>query len=314
MEELAWYFPAELEEIPQLLRKGCIIHSGGTNLLKGGLLRAGSSNDTDSTGTETRQAAGIADISKISELKIFKHDNGKIIIGSGLTYSETAESMSGLNPEHILVKALKNAASNALRNRITLGGSVAAFPPWSDLAGPLIALNADIYFITADSPEEKTVTAEELLKTPSRRKGIFITKVGFKNVPCKSWYYRDVRTRFDYPKFTITILAVRQAPGLSGAGEVGAGISGVPGLADNSHSVRIVITGVKGRFVREHALEEKARELADEKIEVAELKSLIDRGLTARFQKKAETGGDYLKHVASVELRRGLEKLIRSLK
>ncbi len=135
---------------------------------------------------------------------------------------------------------------------------------------------------------------------PADRKKVFITKVAFKSTPCRSWYYRDVRTRFDYPKFTISIT-----------------VSG--GDRTLKPVVRIVITGTKGKYLRESAIEEAVIEMLRQGkdnggkfFSGSVLKDLIDAKLTARFQRKMETSGEYLRHAASVELRRGLEELMRS--
>jgi len=289
MDEFNWYYPEKIEEVPDFLKEGCIPHGGGTYLLKSGLLRRG-----------TKSIRGIIDISGIKELKDFKETNGRIELGTGLTYGETAWHVGRLLPGSIIVKALSGAASNALRNRITLGGSIASFPPWSDLAGPLIALDADVYFITKDSAAEDMISTEDFLRMPAERKKVFITKVTFKSIPYRSWYYRDVRTRFDYPKLTISII-----------------ISG--GSGSFEPVVRIVITGVKGKYLRESAIEEAVVEMlhqgknnGKELFSGSVLKDLIDEKFTARFQRKMETSGEYLRHTASVELRRGLEELMRS--
>jgi len=287
MDELNWYYPKKTEEIPDFLKEGCIPHGGGTYLLKSGLLRR-----------RAESIRGIIDISGIKKLKDFKEINGRIELGTGLTYGEAAWHVGRLLPGSIIVKALSGAASNALRNRITLGGSIVSFPPWSDLAGPLIALDADVCFITKDSAAEDMISTEDFLRMPADRKNVFITKVAFKSTPYRSWYYRDVRTRFDYPKFTISII-----------------ISG----GSFEPVVRIVITGVKGKYLRESAIEEAVVEiLRQERNNGKELfsgsvfKNLIDEKFTARFQRKMETSGEYLRHTASVELRRGLEELMRS--
>ena len=289
MDEFNWYYPEKIEEIPNFLKEGCIPHGGGTHLLKSGLLRRGAES-----------IRGIIDISGIKELKDFKEINGRIELGAGLTYGETIVHVGKLLPGSVIVKALSGAASNALRNRVTLGGSIASFPPWSDLVGPLIAIDADVYFITKDSAAEDMISTGDFLKMPADRKKVFITKVAFKSIPCRSWYYRDVRTRFDYPKFTISIT-------VSGGGRTLEPV------------VRIVITGAKGKFLRESAIEEAVVEMlrqgkndGKKLFSGSMLKDLIDAKLTARFQRKMETSGEYLRHVASVELRKGLEELMRS--
>jgi len=42
------------------------------------------------------------------------------------------------------LKSLQNSADTPLRNRITIGGSIAFAPPWSDIIGALIVLDTKI--------------------------------------------------------------------------------------------------------------------------------------------------------------------------
>ena len=65
-------------------------------------------------------------------------------LGACTTFADAAAYLESLDGECILAKALGSAASTPLRNRITMGGSTALFPVWSDLVGPLIALGAEV--------------------------------------------------------------------------------------------------------------------------------------------------------------------------
>ena len=60
MAEIQWYFPNELEEVPEILaQEGVIPHSGGTGILWGGMTRIRGLMDVarlDLKGFRTREA------------------------------------------------------------------------------------------------------------------------------------------------------------------------------------------------------------------------------------------------------------------
>ncbi len=131
MEKLNWYYPEDLSEAARLVSDGNKApHSGGTALIRRGF----------------RGIQGIVDLSRLpmGEIKIQPES---IQIGAMCSYDDIIRSIQEVFPHHILVQSLMNSASTPLRNRITAGGSVAAFPAWSDFIGPLLLLNAEVELI-----------------------------------------------------------------------------------------------------------------------------------------------------------------------
>lgn len=182
-----WYFPTTIEEAALLIGKdGHFPHSGGTFLL-----RRGFSGIT-----------GLVDLSGIS-MKEIREDNDHIHLGAGLTFSETVEKLKPLWQDCILAKSLSMAASTPLRNRISLGGSIAAFPIWSDLMGPLAALGAELELF-GNGPE--IIPVSEYLNNRGAIQKKLITGISVPRKRVKSWYYRYTRVAFDYPLINISML------------------------------------------------------------------------------------------------------------
>jgi CO/xanthine dehydrogenase FAD-binding subunit len=255
MEDLKWYFPTSAGEAAGLLHEGAAAHSGGTYLLRGRI----------------QSLTKIVDLSGVPELKTISLNTGHgeregeiISLGATATFAETVKYLTENAPGHLLAAALSRAAATPLRNRITLGGSIAAFPIWSDLIGPLLALNARVE-LRGDKIEVHTI--EEYLGERALREGSLISRILVPAFPGKSWYYREVRTAFDYPFYTIALL---ERPGGDG-------------------TVKGVVTGCKGKFT-------VLDNLSDPEAAMKNVVFLDKRGAT----------GEYLGHTALINLKRGL--------
>jgi len=84
-----------------------------------------------------------------------------------VTLSDLARSRTGHPSLRLLQTAANSVASKLLRNRITLGGSMASCFRWCDLAGPLVALDAQVVLETVDGL--RFVGATEFFRMHPRR-------------------------------------------------------------------------------------------------------------------------------------------------
>ncbi len=275
--KLQWYFPEDLKEVPQLLqRDGVQLHAGGTGLLR----------------TNLGRLSGLVDIGRLG-LKYIREQNGRVVLGAGCTYAEAADWFGAGGRDHgrehgrdgILGRSLGLAASTPLRNRISLGGGLAMAPFWSDLLGPLLALEAEINLLGRDP----MLLSEYLLKRKELKR-LLITSIQFNDEPWNCYYFRQTRTRVDYPAFTLSILLRVKA----GAGSV--------------QDVRIVFTGAAAKFVRCLELEEAIRGKAPGGLDPDKLAA----GLDIQFPQRISFSPEYLRHQAVLQLKRGLKALLGS--
>lgn len=86
----------------------------------------------------------LIDISKIMELKSIEVTEGKIILGSGVTFTQIVESEIFKDNLYGLYKACRLVGSPQIRNKGTIGGNIAHNSPAADSVPPLIALGANI--------------------------------------------------------------------------------------------------------------------------------------------------------------------------
>lgn len=90
----------------------------------------------------------LIDISRVSELRGISLDNGVLRIGAGSCYADILASDLVAETCPLLAKAIPSIAHQAIRNRGTIGGSLAHADPASELPACMVALNATIILQT----------------------------------------------------------------------------------------------------------------------------------------------------------------------
>ena len=267
MSEPVWYYPESIEEAVELLGRDRVIpHGGGTGILRSNL----------------KNVKGLVDLSRLP-LHVHRTQGKVVELGACVTFSETVTYLGGLETDCVLSKALASAASTPLRNRITLGGSVCLFPPWSDLMGPLIALDAEVEL---SGKACSRCSVEDYSNESNIRRGTLVTAVRFKMEQCDYYYYRETRSFADHPAFTLTLLCMRDG--------------------DRIRKFRAVVTGCVGRYLRLHGVEEL---LTDSCVDGVEL-DRVGREINVRFAGKKYMSSEYLKHLVVVQVGRGLAALL----
>jgi len=268
---LNWYYPQTPEEAAILVqRDGMIPCGGGTMLLRSALTRV----------------RGFIDLRHL-HLGFFNASSQYTTLGAALTYSETVEKMASVQPDAIIGKALAHAASTPLRNVITLGGSLAAAPPWSDLVGPLVALEAEVELIGQNSG---LFSVTDYLARSDLREKSLIVSIRLANAQWESYYYRALRTSFDLPAFTITILAEKT-------------------IHAQLHNIRIVLVGTRDKVQRLQALE---RRLVADPPDLRQLPDCMP-DMRPLFSGKQLGSAEFMARLAGIELQRGLEKILREV-
>ncbi len=262
MNMVQWYFPETIEEAVLLLgRERTVPHGGGTSLAKSGI----------------HSYSGVVDLSRVP-LNYLKTDRGVLEIGANQTFASAADNLSNLYPGCILAAALGSAASTPLRNRITVGGSASLFPLWSDLIGPMAVLEGKI---CTEGKNGGTYDLPTWLADRSLQKGTLVTSLLFPDVSdWTSLYYREVRVGFDYPAFTVSLIARKNESKIE--------------------RIRIAVSGGLDRVVRLTELEESLNGA-----DISTVLSLdIRRMSSVPFGRKPAGSPEYLSEIAAVHVER----------
>jgi aerobic carbon-monoxide dehydrogenase medium subunit len=86
----------------------------------------------------------IIDLGAIAELKGIREEGERLIVGALTTYSEVVESATARNAIPAIVQLASHIGDSQVRNRGTIGGSVANNDPASDYPAAVLGLNATV--------------------------------------------------------------------------------------------------------------------------------------------------------------------------
>ncbi|MGM0496926.1 MAG: FAD binding domain-containing protein [Bacteroidota bacterium] len=269
MKNIKWEYPEQINEALDLIKDDkAVLHGGGNHLV----------------GNRLRDGDRIVFLGKLP-LNYVKKEENSIKIGSLTDYNTVAERLNEIEPGHILAKSLGQSATIPIRNRVTIGGSLRLAPNWSDLIGPLIALEAKVKLEGANSgvyPVMEYLTQKDL------KSKTLVTEVVVPDTSWESWYYREGMTKNDHPGFTITVLAKRKKNVLE--------------------NIAIVLTGHTDRFMRVSAIEDQLKGKDISQLDLHD----IAKGLDIKFVSAKGMSSDYVKHLAETQIERGLIELLKS--
>jgi len=107
----------------------------------------------------------LLNLNEVAELRGWSRENGRIWLGSGLTYTEAMQPpLSDLLPA--LAEASRTVGGPQIRNRGTIGGNLGTASPAGDAIPPLLVAGADVKLVSLRS--ERVVRLEEFLVGPKR--------------------------------------------------------------------------------------------------------------------------------------------------
>jgi CO/xanthine dehydrogenase FAD-binding subunit len=266
MKIITWHYPKSPAEAAGFTKSDKVfLHSGGTGLLMSGL----------------KGVEGLVDLNNLP-LNTITSEKDLITFGSLCTYAGVVSELKKHNPDHLLVQSLRHSASTPLRNRITLGGTLAMAPPWSDLSGPLMALEARL---TLEGKSRGEYSVEDYLTQKELQTGSVITSV---KIPLNCGlcaHYREVRTQRDMPLFNLTVVLKTEKEHITDA--------------------RLIAVGTRTKFTRLKDLETWLKGKVLKFIDPAD----IEKQCNLSFGNKAGTDPEYLSLKASIELGRLIAQL-----
>ena len=274
----AYEAPRSLREAVSLLgsREDAKILAGGHSLLPAMKLRLA--------------APGLlVDLGRIEGLNYIREADGRIHIGAMTTHAEVAASSLLQSRCPLLAQTAGHIGDLQVRNRGTLGGSLAHADPAADYPAAILALDAEI---VATGPKGERVIPAAAFFT-----GLFSTALAANEILTEVRVPASAGERVAYAKF---------AHPASGFAVVGVAVA-LKGSATKIDSARVGITGVAEHAYRASAVEaalagKPAREIAAASEHAADgIEALGDPFASA----------DYRKHVACVYTKRAIEAALK---
>ena len=266
-----WHYPKTIDEALLLLKKGEVVpHAGGTALLR----------------VKSNRIRGLVDLKQLP-INSKKEDEQFFFLGAGVKLAQIAcwDRLTGA--ASILKQGASKIASTPLRNRITIGGSIAAPPPWSDMPPVLLALNAQI---EVTGTAAGIYSAEQYFQKNPLDGTSLITEVKIPKLPGNAVFKRVTQTKFDYSMLDLAIYLSLQK-------EVIDEIRVAIGCA--------VSRAIRLKEVEKFLLKKKPSEtLFKEAAQAADFKPLEDRRVSK----------EYRQELLKILLQRGLAEIIQSSK
>jgi carbon-monoxide dehydrogenase medium subunit len=139
------------------------------SLLKGttdGKLLAGGHTLIPTLKQRLASPSDIIDLGAIKELKGVRQEGDRLIIGALTTYSEVVESETARSTIPALAQLASHIGDSQVRNRGTIGGSIANNDPASDYPAAVVGLNATV------RTNQREIAADDFFR------GMFETALG----------------------------------------------------------------------------------------------------------------------------------------
>jgi carbon-monoxide dehydrogenase medium subunit len=104
----------------------------------------------------------LIDINPVTELDYIRNDNGTLAIGARTRQSTLERSREAAERAPLMVEAVKNVAHPSVRNRGTVGGSVAYADPASELPAAVLAMDGEV--VLASSRGQRTLATADFFR------------------------------------------------------------------------------------------------------------------------------------------------------
>ena len=89
-----------------------------------------------------RRPEAVLDLARVPELATWDHEDGRLRVGAGITYTRAIAELAGALPG--LAIAARTVGSPQIRNRGTIGGNLGSASPAGDCHPPLLAMGAEV--------------------------------------------------------------------------------------------------------------------------------------------------------------------------
>jgi xanthine dehydrogenase small subunit len=160
-------------------------------------LISGSTDVSVESNLKFRRWSHLVSLEAVAELQTFSESETSVLIGSALQLSDLERRWSRAPP--ILGQWLAQFASLPIRNRATLGGSLATASPIGDAAPMLMALNAKLHLSSVKA--ERTIPLSDFFtgyRQTSLRASELIRSIEIpKPLPVFSRFYKTSKRRVD---------------------------------------------------------------------------------------------------------------------
>ena len=236
--------------------------------------------------------AALVDINGLDHLAYIHRDDGNIAIGAGTRQRQVlaSDEVSGMCP--LLSEAASYIGHPAIRNRGTVGGSIAHADPAAEL--PVVATALDAELVVQSSRGERTLKSDEFFVTfltTAIEPDEMLVEVRFPSLgPRTGWSFQEVSRRYG----DLAVVAVAATVVLD--------------ERDRCQRVRVALGGVGRTPVRARAVEQALTNAEPTQAGLAEAAQLVKGEIEPAMDIHASA--EYRGDVAAVLVRRALQRAV----
>jgi carbon-monoxide dehydrogenase medium subunit len=248
--EFEYLAPTTLDEAVSLLRQ----HGGDAKLLAGG------QSLVPIMKLRLAEPAWLIDLGRVSSMAYIKEDGGAITIGAMTTHQmlETSDLLKAKAP--LLPETAAQIADVQVRNRGTIGGSLAHADPAADLAAAALALRADIRVTGPNG--QRAIAADDFFQgvfTTALADNEIVTEVRF---PAQAARTGSAYVKMPNPASHFAIVGVAAVVTMSGDGRCESARIGVSGVAMTPFRAEAAETALVGSAANQAAITAAAEHAA----------------------------------------------------
>lgn len=229
----------------------------------------------------------VVDIGRIRQLDYIREENGRLAIGALTTHAAIEGSALLKAKCPLLAETASEIGDVQIRNRGTIGGSLAHADPAADYPAAILALDAEI--VATSAAGVRTLAAREFfvdLLTTQLRPGEIVTEV---RVPADGAGTGTAYAKLHQPASGFAVVGVAARVMLSGKGVIERAAIGVTGVAAKAYRATAVERALAGKKASEKLLAEAVRGAAKGVDVLSDLHASRDyrREMAAVFAKRA---------------------------
>jgi len=238
------------------------------------------------------QPALLVDIGRIKDLSYIREGGGQILIGAMTTHYELESSALLKQICPLLPECASHIGDVQVRNKGTIGGSVAHADPAGDWPAAIIALDAEMVAVGKNG--ERTIKAGDFfvdLLTTALDSGEILREI---RVPKPAGRFGHAYQKVRHPASGFAVVGVAVALQIGAGGEC--------------ERAGIGITGVASKAYRAVAVEQALRRQTLDEQTIAAAAAHATDGVDANSDLYASE--DYRRHLAKVYTKRAIEKAV----
>ena len=250
-ESFEYHVPRTLEEAAQLIaqfgEEGKVL-AGGHSLIPLMKLRLASPRH-------------LVDIARLDGLRYIQEKDGNIEIGALTTHYRIESSSLPKEKCPLLVQTAKAIGDVQVRNKGTIGGSLAHADPAADWPATALALDAELKAVSTSG--ERWIPASEFfvdLMVTSLNPGEILTAVRFPAIPARTG---DAYAKHHHPASGFAVAGVAARVTLNEKGAVETARVGITGLGVTAYRASAVENAVRGKSPTAKNLQQAASHAAE---------------------------------------------------